>query len=148
MKKRILALLMALVLTVSCLPPTALAEGTQATEANIQSVEQTQPQLPEKAEKETAPALNAAHGAHTCEHCSDSSAEWKAWESGTDLPNTSGHYYLTQPVNLTTLPNGKETVAFLQKKEAHLADIIKPGDRVAVTICPADLDRARIRRMA
>ena len=47
-----------------------------------------------------------------------------------------------------TLPNGKETVAFLQKKEAHLADIIKPGDRVAVTICPADLDRARIRRMA
>lgn len=47
-----------------------------------------------------------------------------------------------------TLPNGKETVGFLQKKEAHLADIIKPGDRVAVTICPADLDRARIRRMA
>ena len=46
------------------------------------------------------------------------------------------------------LPNGKETVAFLQKKEAHLVDIIKPGDRVAVTICPADFDRARIRRMA
>ncbi len=47
-----------------------------------------------------------------------------------------------------TLPNGKETVAFLQKNEAHLVDIIKPGDRVAVTICPADFDRARIRRMA
>ncbi len=47
-----------------------------------------------------------------------------------------------------TLPNGKETVAFLQKKEAHLVDIIKPGDRVEVTICPADFDRARIRRMA
>ena len=47
-----------------------------------------------------------------------------------------------------TLPNGKETVAFLQKKEAHLVGIIKPGDRVVVTICPADLDRARIRRMA
>lgn len=46
-----------------------------------------------------------------------------------------------------TLPNGKETVAFLQKNEAHLVDIIKPGDRVAVTICPADFDRARIRRM-
>ncbi|MBQ3240132.1 MAG: hypothetical protein IJB00_02995 [Akkermansia sp.] len=44
-----------------------------------------------------------------------------------------------------TLPNGKETVAFLQKKEAHLAAIIKPGDRVTVTICPADFDRARIR---
>ena len=47
-----------------------------------------------------------------------------------------------------TLPNGKDTVAFLQKKEAHLADIIRPGDRVVVTICPADFDRARIRCMA
>ena len=47
-----------------------------------------------------------------------------------------------------TLPNGKETVAFLQKKEAHLAEVIQPGDRVIVTICPADFDRARIRRMA
>lgn len=47
-----------------------------------------------------------------------------------------------------TLPNGKETVAFLQKKEAHLADIIRPGNRVVVTICPADFDRARIRCMA
>jgi len=87
MKKRILALLMALVLTVSCLPPVALAEGTQATEANIQSAEQTQIALPEKVEEETAPALRAAHGAHTCEDCSDSSVEWKAWESGSDLPN-------------------------------------------------------------
>jgi len=107
MKKRILALLMALVLTVSCLPPVALAEGTQATEANILSEEQTQPTVPEQVEEETAPVLSAAHGAHTCEHCSDSSVDWKAWESGTDLPNTTGHYYLTQPVNLTTLPNGK-----------------------------------------
>ncbi len=47
-----------------------------------------------------------------------------------------------------TLPNGKETVAFIQRKEAALLDIIQPGDRVQVTICPADLDRARIRAMA
>ena len=107
MKKRILALLMALVLTVSCLPPVALAEGTQATETSLPSVEQTQPELPEKTEAETAPVLSAAHGAHTCEHCADSSVVWTAWESGTDLPNTTGHYYLTQNVNLTTLPNGK-----------------------------------------
>ncbi len=46
------------------------------------------------------------------------------------------------------LPNGKETVAFIQKKEAALLDILKPGDKVVVTICPADFDRARIRRMA
>ncbi len=47
-----------------------------------------------------------------------------------------------------TLPNGKDTVAFVQLKEAHLLDIIKPGDQVEVTICPADFERARIRRMA
>lgn len=46
------------------------------------------------------------------------------------------------------LPNGKETVAFIQKKEAALLDILKSGDKVVVTICPADFDRARIRRMA
>lgn len=44
-----------------------------------------------------------------------------------------------------TLPNGKQTVAFIQKKEQHLLDIIKPGDRVECTMCPADFDRARIR---
>lgn len=43
------------------------------------------------------------------------------------------------------LPNGKETVAFVQRKEAGLLDILQPGDRVRVTICPADFDRARIR---
>lgn len=43
------------------------------------------------------------------------------------------------------LPNGKETVAFVQQKEAHLLEILQPGDRVQVTICPADFDRARIR---
>ena len=47
-----------------------------------------------------------------------------------------------------TLPNGKATVAFVQLKEAHLLEIIKPGDKVNVTICPADFERARIRSMA
>ncbi len=44
-----------------------------------------------------------------------------------------------------TLPNGKSTVAFVQKKEAHLLNILKAGDQVRVSICPADFDRARIR---
>lgn len=47
-----------------------------------------------------------------------------------------------------TLPNGKTTVAFVQKKEAALLEIIRPGDQVRVTICPADFDRARIRALA
>lgn len=46
------------------------------------------------------------------------------------------------------LPNGKPTVAFVQKKEAHLLDIIQPGDKVRCTVCPADFERARIRSMA
>lgn len=46
-----------------------------------------------------------------------------------------------------TLPNGKETVAFVQKKEAHLLQKIQPGDKVNVTLCPADFDRARIRSL-
>lgn len=46
------------------------------------------------------------------------------------------------------LPNGKETVAFVQKKEAHLLSVLRPGSRVLVTICPADFDKAHIRRLA
>lgn len=47
-----------------------------------------------------------------------------------------------------SLPNGKRTVAFVQKKESHLLETLKEGDQVIVTVCPADFERARIRRMA
>lgn len=47
-----------------------------------------------------------------------------------------------------TLPNGKPTVAFVQKEEAPLLEVIRPGDRVHVVICPADFDRARILSLA
>lgn len=42
------------------------------------------------------------------------------------------------------LPNGKITVAFVEKKNEHLKDVICPGDKVKLTISPADFDRARI----
>lgn len=42
------------------------------------------------------------------------------------------------------LPNGKETVAFIEKKNAPLRDLIKSGDVVALTVCPSDFDRARV----
>lgn len=45
------------------------------------------------------------------------------------------------------LPNGKETVAFVEKKEARLLEVLRPGSRVIVTICPADFDKAHIRRL-
>ena len=47
-----------------------------------------------------------------------------------------------------SLPNGKETVAFVQKKESGLLDTLQAGDQVLVTITPADVDRARSRGMA
>lgn len=45
------------------------------------------------------------------------------------------------------LPNGKLTVAFLQRRELSLLPLLHPGTRVRVTICPADFDRARIRSL-
>lgn len=47
-----------------------------------------------------------------------------------------------------TLPNGKKTVAFVEKKNAPLREALRPGDRVEVSICPADFDRARVDRLA
>lgn len=44
-----------------------------------------------------------------------------------------------------TFPNGKPTVAFVQRREAHLLEVLQPGDKVCVTVCPADFERARIR---
>lgn len=46
-----------------------------------------------------------------------------------------------------TMPNGKQTVAFVQKKEEHLLAVIHPGDKVQCTVCPADFERARIRNI-
>ena len=42
------------------------------------------------------------------------------------------------------LPNGKESLAFLEKKAAHLQDKLFIGARVELRICPADFDCARI----
>ena len=111
MKKRILALLLAFVLTVSCLPVGAVAVGEENDQA---TVEQTQPQetqetLPEQEVEATAPQINSTHGTHSCEHCADE-VTWIAWEETTDLPSM-GHYYLTEDVVLDTtqsaLANGK-----------------------------------------
>ena len=42
------------------------------------------------------------------------------------------------------LPNGKKTVAFVEKKKAHLRQELQPGDVVEVSVCPSDFDRARV----
>ncbi len=45
-----------------------------------------------------------------------------------------------------TLPNGKITVAFLQRKEAETLGRLLPGEKVSVVVNPADFDRARVFR--
>ncbi len=52
------------------------------------------------------------------------------------------------PVFCVPIPNGKTAVAFVEKKNASLRELLKPGDRVNVTICPADFDRARVDGLA
>ncbi len=42
------------------------------------------------------------------------------------------------------LPNGKETIAFLQRREAETLGPLFPGEKVRAVINPADFDRARI----
>lgn len=42
------------------------------------------------------------------------------------------------------LPNGKVTVAFIEKKNEHLKEVLQSGDKVKLRISPADFDRARI----
>ncbi len=46
-----------------------------------------------------------------------------------------------------SLPNDKQTVAFIQKREENLKELIQAGDVVEVSISPADFDRARILRI-
>jgi len=42
------------------------------------------------------------------------------------------------------LPNGKRSVAFIQKREEALLSQIQAGSRVLVQFSPADFDRVRI----
>lgn len=37
---------------------------------------------------------------------------------------------------------------FCGEKERSVRDVLKPGDRMNVTICPADFDRARVDGLA
>lgn len=41
--------------------------------------------------------MTAHKTAHTCEECGEN-VTWTAWTSGSSLPTTTGHYYLTGPV--------------------------------------------------
>ncbi len=74
MSKRILALFMALVLVLSLVPATVIAEGAE-------------------------PAVHT--DAHTCEHCTEGAqVTWTAWDGKTALTD-GGHYYLADNVELS-----------------------------------------------
>ena len=61
-----------------------------------------------------------------------------------DLPLPHAPFRHHELSFLSTLPNGKETVAFLQCREKKLLGDLSAGEKVRVVINPADFDRARI----
>lgn len=110
MKKRLLALLLVLTLLVSCLPHIVLAEGVQS-EGQEQEITQAEETTAEASVEETTGEAAVAiephsHSeAHVCEDCEDDAVVWTPWTSTTDLPTTTGHYYLTVDVKLSKFWN-------------------------------------------
>lgn len=107
MKKRLLALLLVLTLLVSCLPHIVLAEGVQGEGQEQETTEGQVEETTTEAETEAAVAIKP-HGhseAHICEDCEDDAVVWTPWRSTTDLPTTTGHYYLTVDVKVSKLWN-------------------------------------------
>ena len=104
MKKRLLALLLAFVLVVSCLPHVALAEDTQPEgqeqETTTEAVEQTTEETVDVPEPHGHERNN-----HVCEDCEDQTVVWQKWETPNALPRTSGHYYLSCDISLTSVNN-------------------------------------------
>ena len=88
MKKRVLALLLSLVLTLSCLPQAVMAEGETQTEA----VQNTPATVAET-------VVHTHTDSHVCEDCEGTT--WTAWEKTTELPTAAGHYYLTGNVTVS-----------------------------------------------
>ena len=114
MKKRLLAFLLAVVLTVSCLPHVVLAEGTQTEQSEQETTLEnvTPAAIPEP--------HSHAQNSHVCEDCQDDDVVWTAWAPATnnELPRENGHYYLTcnislNNINLTCDVTGKDIVICL-----------------------------------
>lgn len=86
MRKRLPALFLSLALIVSCLPLGVTAEGTgqASTPAPLAASE-----------------LHSHADSHVCEDCKDGTVQWTAWEKTTELPVTTGHYYLTGNVTVS-----------------------------------------------
>ena len=92
MKKRILAMLLAVTLVIGILPVNTFAAGT--------------------AEERTKYESLTAHedAKHICEHCiaagktdAEATVTWTPWGEGkTKLPTADGHYYLTKDLDVTT----------------------------------------------
>lgn len=103
MKKRLLALLLVLTLLVSCLPHIVLAEGVQNEGQEQETTEGQVEETTTEAETEAAVAIEPhSHSeAHVCEDCEDDAVVWTPWRSTTDLPTTTGHYYLTDNVQVS-----------------------------------------------
>ena len=116
MKKRLLALLLAVVLTVSCLPHVVLAEGVQSEEQEQETTlelveETTTEEVVQETTTETVvvPEPHSHSDAHVCEDCEDNTVTWTKWEKTNELPTTTGHYYLTVDVKVSKFWNVSDT---------------------------------------
>ena len=137
MRKRFFALLMALVLVVSCLPTGALAVQTQTPENMEKEIQVPQEQVEQTLEEEATPALSAVHAEHTCEHCADSSVTWMPWDKIDSLP-TSGHYYLTEDVSVsaaTALVNKELTLCLNGHTITAAARVYRLSNGAKLTVC-------------
>lgn len=161
--KRLLALVLSICLTLSCLPFQAIAvEAEQevevvtepvaeATEAPAQAAaeETVEAALPAQVE-ETAPVLQAehtAHGACICAisgaACSHEQLTWTLWPDTDKLPTDAGNYYLTGKVTLaaTTTINANVKICLngfdidLNQKR-----IVVNGGGLTIMNCQAELN--------
>ena len=145
MTKRLLAFLLSTVMVLSMLPVSIMAEGAEPLSTAQQHTKYE--------------TLTAHDGSHICEHCiaagkteAEATVEWKPWDnSHATLPTSTGHYYLTENVDVTVASieagdivlclNGKTVTA--KGTEGAAADrfyYLKKTATVTITDCTAKLE--------
>lgn len=129
MKKRVLAMLLALALVLSMVPVAAVAGGTV---------------------EKTAKAGKHTEAAHACEACG--STQWQSWGQSDSLP-TEGHFYLTEDVKLSGMvivKAGKQLHICLNgfvltaDDGKRLMSASEAGAQIVITDCTAYTDESGV----
>lgn len=158
MKKRFMAMLLALALVVSLMPVGVVAEGetapTEILEETVPAVEETEPEAdtqPEQTEPEAGgffsffsdllgaePVHNTKSGYVRCGH-GDASVAWTAVTKTTGLPKASGYYYLAEDISLSGMVSVSTDVDIVLCLNGHTITgsgrIYRISGGAKVTIC-------------